>query len=444
MTFLIIALSVALGVSFICSLLEATLLSLTPAQIAGMGDKRPRTASIWQNFKQNIEKPISVILILNTTAHTIGAAVAGAQFEMLWGERWLIAFSLGLTYIMLQFTEILPKTLGVTYNLAIAVIIARPLAAVVRGLMPLLHFVHFVNRPFESRQNENNFPQIGEIAALASVARTAGAIDLQQARLINAASRLPEMYVRQIMTPRPDVAYLRLDQPLEQILQAVQTLPFTRIPVVDRDVDHVVGMVHVRDLFNHLRLMPGVLHLTDRHDPQGRPVAVPADKPGSEIHVIGSGTIDLRKIMRNVLVVPERAVIPQVLRQFQESRIHLAVVVDEYGSMIGIVTLEDVLEEMVGEIEDEFDPAKGDDILQTGEIWRVRGTIGLHELERRLGLRFDEGYEEIDTLSGYFLKELGRFPETGDSLRIGDYQAKILTVERRRAGIIELRPVVEE
>lgn len=444
MMFLIVTVTVALSVSALCSLLEATLLSLTPAQIAEMSERRPRIAAIWQRFKQNIEKPISVILILNTAAHTIGAAVAGAQFETLWGERWLIVFSLGLTYLMLQFTEILPKTLGVTYNGSIAVAIARPLAAVVRGLTPVLHFIHFVNRPFESRQAQDNSTSIGEIAALASVARTAGAIDLQQARLINAASSLPDMYVRQIMTPRPDVTYLRLDQPLEEVLQTIQKLPYTRIPVVDKDVDHVVGMIHVRDLFNHLKLMPGVLHLSDQRDESGRVVAVPADQPGSEVHVIGTGTIDLRKIMRNVIIVPERAVVPQLLRQFQESRIHLAVVVDEYGSMIGIVTLEDVLEEMVGEIEDEFDLAKGDDVLQAGEIWRVRGTIGLHELERRLGIRFDEETEEIDTLSGYFQKVLGRFAETGDTLRIGNYQARILTVERRRAGIIELRPVKEE
>src|SRR5690606_3926612 len=196
-------------------------------------------------------------------------------------------------------------------------------------------------------------------------------------RLIHAASRLPDMYVRQIMTPRPDVAYLRLDQPLEEILRAVQTLPYTRIPVIEKDIDHVVGMIHVRDLFNHLKLIPGILRLTDERDTGGRTVAVPAGQPGSEVHVIGSGTIDLRKIMRQVIVVPERAAVTQVLRQFQESRIHLAVVVDENGSMIGIVTLEDILEEMVGEIEDEFDPTTSDNVLQAGEIWRVRGTIGL-------------------------------------------------------------------
>lgn len=444
MIMFISVIAMALSVSFICSLLEATLLSLTPSQIATMSQHRPHVGQIWQRFKQNIERPIAVILILNTAAHTIGATVAGAQFEKLWGEQWLIVFSLVLTYVMLQFTEILPKTLGVTYNRIVAVVIARPLAAVVRLMTPVLHFVHFVNRPFESRHTIHALPAIGEIAALATVARTAGMINLQQARLIHAASRLPDMYVRQIMTPRPDVAYLRLDQPLEEILEMVQKLPYTRFPVVEKDVERVVGMIHVRDLFNHLRLMPGVLRVTDQQDQAGRVIAIPENQEESAMHVIGSGTIDLRKIMRNVIVVPERALVPQLLRQFQESRIHLAVVVDEYGAMIGIVTLEDVLEEMVGEIEDEFDQVQGTDILQTGPVWRVRGSIGLHELEQHLGLKFDKDTEEVDTLSGYFLKELGRFPEIGDVLRIGNYEARILTIERRRAGVIELRQLTEE
>jgi putative hemolysin len=436
------AVGIALGLSALCSLLEATLLSLTPAQIADLSTRRPQIASIWQRFKQNIERPIAVILIVNTAAHTIGATVAGAQFEKLFGERWLIAFSLVLTYLMLQFTEILPKTLGVRYNLKFAPVIARPLSALVTALTPLLHFIHLVNRPFERGKPYESSPAIEEIAALASVARTGGAIDLHQARLIQAASRLPEMYVRQIMTPRPNVMFLCLDQPMSQILHTVQTSPYTRLPLCDGDLDHVVGMVHVRDLFNHLKLIPGRLRFIDERTAQGEAIAIPTGQPGSAMHVIGTGDIDLRRFMRRVLIVPELSSVTQLLRQFQESRIHMAVVVDEYGATQGVVTLEDIIEEMVGEIEDEFDRPPRPLIEPVGEGWRVLGSAPLHELEERLGTRFED-VEEVDTIGGYILKRLGRFPEQGDELAIGRYVASIRTVERRRAGLIELTPQSE-
>ena len=131
MTIFLIAVSIALGVSFLCSLMEAALLSLTPSQVARLSERHPATGAIWRGVKANLERPIAVILILNTTAHTIGASVAGAQFDELWGDEWIWAFSIVFTLVMLQFTEILPKTLGVQFNTLLAPVIARPLQAAV-------------------------------------------------------------------------------------------------------------------------------------------------------------------------------------------------------------------------------------------------------------------------------------------------------------------------
>lgn len=435
MSLFMTAVATALCISALCSLLEATLLSLTPVQIAEMSSRRPRAAAIWQAFKANIERPIAVILILNTAAHTIGASVAGAEFERLWGERWLLAFSLLLTYLMLQFTEILPKTLGVTHNARIAPVIARPLEVLTRVLTPMMRFIHFVNRPFEGRKGRNA-SAIDEISALASIARTAGAIDARQARMIQAASRLPELRVRQIMTPRTDLVYIRLDQPLGEVLDVVQRSPYTRLPLCEKDVDDIVGMVHVRDLFNHLRLAPGRSRATDTRD--GAPAA-----PPEALRVIGSADVDLRRIMRQVLVVPEGASVSALLQRFQESRIHLAVVVDEYGGTVGVATLEDVLEEMVGEIEDELDRPRAEaSRLETPGTHRLAGSVGLHELQERFGIEIED--EDVDTLGGLIHKRLGRFAEVGDVLQIGRFDVRVLSLERRRIGVVELRLVEDE
>ena len=439
MTLFIIVVGTALMISAICSLLEATLLSLTPSQVADLSARRPRAAAIWHDFKRNIEKPIAVILILNTAAHTIGASVAGAEFERIWGEKGLFAFSLVLTYVMLQFTEILPKTLGVAYNRALAPLIARPLAWLVWALSPVLAFIHLVNRPFERKAKPQSSRAMEEISALASIARTANAIDIQQARLIEAASRLPDLRARQIMTSRLDTVYLRIDQPLREVLKTVQKSPFTRLPLCDGDIDHIIGMIHVRDLFNHLKLIPGKLRFSSEKGEDGEAIAIPDGLPGSALHVIGSGDIDFRKIMRRVLFVPENTPVPQLLKQFQESRVHMAVVVDEYGATVGVVTLEDVIEEMVGEIQDEFDIAPAVPFVTEGDLHRVSGTLGLHELHERIGLEVED--EDVDTLSGYIQKHLGRMPEVGDTLPIAQFEARVTTIDRRRVGTVELRPL---
>ena len=270
----------------------------------------------------------------------------------------------------LQFTEILPKTLGVRYNHRLAPVIARPLDALQWALSPVLRFIHLVNRPFEGRRpTSSTHRALTEITALASIARTANAIDPQQARLIMAAARLPEMRVRQIMTPRPQVAFLRMDQPLSEVLKLLQGSPFTRLPLCEEDIDHVVGMIHVRDLFNHLKLVPGRLRFAGMEGDEH--IAVADGAPGSALHVIGSGDIDWRKIRRNVLFVPETTFVPHLLKQFQESRIHMAVVVDEYGATQGVVTLEDVVEEMVGDIQDEFDVVPAAPFLAEGDVYQI-------------------------------------------------------------------------
>lgn len=137
MTIFILSLAIALCVSFFCSLVEAALLSLTPSQVADLSSRHPGIGAIWRGFKANIERPITVILALNTAAHTIGAAVAGSQFDKLFGSRWIWLFSLLFTFAMLQHTEILPKTLGVYFNRSIALWIARPLSMVVNVFTPV-------------------------------------------------------------------------------------------------------------------------------------------------------------------------------------------------------------------------------------------------------------------------------------------------------------------
>jgi CBS domain containing-hemolysin-like protein len=441
MRLLVTSVLIALGISALCSLMEAILLSLTPSQVAQISARRPRIGLMWQRFKHSIEKPIAAILIVNTAAHTVGATVAGAQFEKVYGSNGLVIFSILFTYLMLQFTEVLPKSLGVRYNYLLAPLVARPLGVLIRILTPISYFIHLVNRPFARRpEAQPEGAALQEIMALASSARLSKLIDSRQERLIRAASRLPELCVRQIMTPRTEVLFLKVDEPLSEILQTIQQSAYTRLPLCENDMDHVIGVVHVKDLFKQLHLMVGRLRVADGHTPDGEAIGIVDGQPGAALHVIGSGQIDMRKTRRNVMFVPEQMPVPLLLRDFQESRKHMAIVVDEYGMTQGVVTLEDVIEEMVGEIEDEFDVPADAAIRPEAGGYRISGICPIHELQQRLPLHDLEDGEGVDTLGGYILKRLGRLPEAGDIVRVGTFDARVLSIERRRIGEVLLSP----
>ena len=439
MTLLVVSVVGALTISAMCSVLEATLLSFSTSQVEAMATRRPRVGAIWRDFKQNIERPIAVILIVNTAAHTIGATLAGAQFEETFGPKWLVAFSILFTYLMLQFTEILPKTLGVRYNASLAPIIGAPLGVLVKLLYPVLWFVHLVNRPF-GRRAETSDSTLQEIAALASMARLSRLIDPRQERMIRAAARIDDLRVRQIMTPRTEVLFLRAHDEVQAILDSVQNSKFTRFPLCDRDLDHVIGLIHIKDLFNHLELVPGRFDIAPIAEVEGTGPERVLAIPGSSLHVIGSGTLNLRKICRDVHFVPENAAVLTLLRHFQESQQHFAIAVDEYGTTSGVVTLEDIIEEMIGDIEDEFDLPAAPLWAREGECYRINARMPIHEF-RTLFPAMELDDEGVDTVGGLVAKMIGRLPAQGDEVRIGDYIATVAGADRRRVREIVLTPV---
>ena len=278
-----------------------------------------------------------------------------------------------------------------------------------------------------------------ELKAIVAQAISAGTIGPGEGRLLNSAFEFGQLKVRQIMTPRTAVDYLTVDHPVNELLSVVQNSAFTRLPLCDGDLDHVIGVVHMKDLFNHLHLVAGKLKFIDEKAPTGEAIAVPTGLPGSEVHVIGSGSIDLRKIKREVLFVPELSTVPKLLRQFQTRQIHLAVVVDEYGATQGIVTLEDVLEELVGDIADEHDTALPNDFVREGQNVRVSGLYPLHELADRLPLtELPDG--EVDTVGGYIVQQLDRWPGVGDVVELGNFTLKVLSTQQNRVGQVLITP----
>jgi putative hemolysin len=403
----IAAVSFSLIASFVCSTLEAVLLSLTPAQIASMQEKHPGPSKIWQNFKQNIEEPIAVILLLNTAAHTIGASVAGLQFGDLYGAKYIMIFSLAFTYVMLQFTEILPKTLAVKFNKEFAVYIAVPLQWLLFFFSPITKFVNFVNKPFEGKKLHGSADQatIAELSTMAGFARLSNLIGHQQERIIIQASRLSSRKVKEIMVPAEDIIMLFQDSPLTEVIVQIHLDLHTRFPVTNKRADPqgIVGYVNFKELV--------LLAKTHPHNPK------------------------LSEITRPLFDFEENLPVSEALRQMVANNLHLAIVRNSGGQIVGLVTQEDIFEELVGDIDDEFDRLPKH-VIASGRQWVVGGgaTIGrFRQVMNRPD--FAPGIPPESSVSQWVCDKLEDHPKGGDTATIDG--ANILVRKVRRHKVTE-------
>ncbi|MGN0910258.1 MAG: CNNM domain-containing protein [Thermoguttaceae bacterium] len=329
----IISFSVAFFVSSLCSLAESVLLSLSTAQIVEITEINEKIGRIWENFKKDVNAPVTAILTLNTAAHTIGAAFAGSSFADLTGEKWLGVFSVGFTFLMLQFSEILPKTLGVRFNKRLAFVIARPLSWLTFWGEPLFKFFRLLNRPFESKptDHESTIGAVREIALLTSLARSNAEIDDEQRNIILATLKLSGKKVRDIMVDFKEVSTLSDDMSVVKALEVARNDSHSRFPVCYKgDLTNIIGYVSVKELFD-----------------QDATIA-----PKTDETAIASISPYIRKITR----VEDVDKASDVLKMLVKLHEHIALVVDSTDQSVkGLLTLEDLVEELVGEILDEFD-----------------------------------------------------------------------------------------
>ncbi len=437
---------------------------------ARVGQLKPRAEhSILARAALQVKNHLGLYLSSCQLGNTLAALALGAVTEPAVGSlvepltsllhlgsevKHLVAFLLSFSIAVslhIVIGEQAPKNLSIRYADRILIPLAAPLIIFTYLFYPAIWLLNAsangVLRLAGVPAHETGGGELAhsqeELRALLMQAVAAGTISKASQTVLTGAFEFGELKVRQIMTPRLRVDYLTLNQPIGQVLRTVQKSAYTRLPLCEGDIDHVVGMVHMKDLFAHLHLAPGKLRFADAKTAAGEAIAIADGAPGSAVHVIGAGDIDLRKIKRDVLFVPELLPVPRLLRQFQTRQIHMAVVVDEYGSTLGIVTLEDVLEEIVGEIEDEFDTADPQPFVREGDAVRVHGQYPLHELREQLTIPEDLDLSDVDTIGGYVVRELKRWPRTGDAVDLAGYTVKVTAVQKNRVLQVVISPAAE-
>ncbi len=311
-------------VSAMCSLFEAVLYAIPISYIESLAQTGRASGRILKALRtRNIDRSISAILSLNTIANTGGAFIAGAAFIKVFGGEWQPYFTIFITLAVLLFSEVIPKTIGVVYNRSLASLITYPLQFLVWSLYPLVEMCRLATRTF-SRGGAIQEVSEEEIAIMARLGRRTGAIQPDEARVMQNILSLKRKTVKDVMTPRTVVFALSADLTVEQAQKEAGIWPYSRMPVYENDFEEVTGVVLRRDAFNALTGERGHVKISD--------------------------------LMKPVHFVAETFSLDHVLEMFLERRQHLFVVIDEYSGLAGIITLEDVLEEILGrEIVDESD-----------------------------------------------------------------------------------------
>jgi len=372
----------ALIISHLCSLMEAAVLSVTPSQIAELRQRLPRIGDIMVGLKKDIDRPLAVILILNTAAHTIGAAVAGAKFDKLGYGAYMGVFSLIFTLVMVQYTELLPKTLGVRFNTKVLQFAARPLFVAGIIMSPLIKLTKFINRPFEGRAPKRPTPA-EEISALASLARSNQAISSRQERIIRMVPYLSERSAADVMIEAEDVAFLDANMSLDDAIMVTGNDFHTRYPLcVGGDRNNIPGYVNIKEII-----------LAVHH---------------------GKGDMKLSEIMRPIAFAEPEDTASKLLEMFAAQHCHMTIIRDP-GSKetCGLITLEDIVEELIGDLDDEFDPLPRTFYSPRENLWVVGGGIPMSQLADETNLDLPRRAESV---SSWFDREIDRQVKVGDSL----------------------------
>jgi CBS domain containing-hemolysin-like protein len=315
-----------------------------------------------------------------------------------------------ITYAHLVFGEQAPKYYSIQRAERVSLWISRPLNLFRLVLRPVVWVVNastnFILRPWGIRLGkEMEAHSEEELRIMISSSTASGVLDPEEREYLNNIFDFGDRVAREIMVPRPDIEALTSDAPLAELAEKAAFGRYTRYPVYEEDLDNILGAVHVKDLFR-----------AAGEDPRG---------------------FDIREVVRECLVVPENKPIEQILREFQTRKLQMAIVIDEWGSVEGLITIEDVLEEIVGEIQDEFDEGEAAIELISDGLFAIDGRIPITEVNEHFDL--DLPHEDFDTIGGYVLGSLGRPPEAGDSVEADGATLHVKSVDGQRVSMLTLR-----
>jgi len=413
----VIVLVVCFFVAALASGTETALTSVGRLRVRFLAEQGSQAAGILQRLRADPNRFLSTVLFVNTLALIVAStatALLSDEVFTSWGvpsawRLWLtLLVSVALSVVLLIGAEVTPKTLAITHAERVALAAAGPVDRLASFLGPILWAVTFISRGITGgRAARAPYLTEEELISLLHVSEEQGVIEEQEHQMIHGIIEIGDKTVREIMVPRTDIVAVAHDAELREVVRLFKEHRHTRMPVFEHNIDHVVGLIHTKDLLLFYTLS-------------------------------SSQKFDMDKLLRPIEHTPEQKKVDELLHDMRTKKVHMMIVVDEYGGTAGLVTLEDLLEEIVGEIRDEYDSAEEDQlvILNDHEA-RVDAGFPLEELNSRLGLAIEES-GDYDSVGGYVHSVLGKIATPGDSFTAGRAKWTVEKVKGRRIEAIRL------
>ena len=369
---------------------ETALFSISKTKARHLAKKKGEPYTLIKQMKDDPHRLLSTILIGNNIVN-VGAAALATSIAIKIFSNYAVGLATGImTFFILVFGEVLPKSIATRNNILIARVAIYPIYWFSILCYPIIIFLNFIPK-ITGKIKKTPTVTEEELMTFVEAVEEEGEIKEEEKELIHRIFEFDDTSTSEIMTPRTDMFIIEANEKL--VLEDIVKSGFTRIPVIENDIDHVIGIINIKDLF---------------------------------LHKITSDTrIDVRKIMTKPYFVPENKKLDKLLHQIKIRKHHMAIVVDEYGGVSGLITLEDALEEIVGEIVDETDKEEPHIVKQRGKEWRVLGMADIDEINEIIGMDIPDS-KDYDTFSGYVLNTIGRIPMEKEQITIGTY---IVTVE---------------
>lgn len=381
----VVLLVVLLALSGFFSSAETSLVAVNKIRIRTLADQGNRRAKTLLEIFKNESKMLSAILIGNNLVNTFMASLSSMIAYRFGGYAVSIATFL-ITFLILVFGEITPKTIATRSPEKFALAYAPVILAIMKVLTPVIWFINLFSSMilrllgYKNDQKNASFTE-SELHTILDVSHEEGVIETEERDLIRNVFDFTDVKASQIMVPRVHVVSIDVDTTRDELEKIYREEHYTRLPVYEGNPDNIIGIINMKDL-----------------------VFCDPNKP-----------LDLRKLLRRPYFTIENKGISELLSELQKDAYNMTIVLDEYGELAGILTVEDIVEEIVGEVQDEFDASENDNIQQIGpHQYKVKGYRSLHDLNDELGLDLDS--EDYDSIGGLVIEKLSRFPTLGESV----------------------------
>src|SRR5437868_10871644 len=413
----LIVLIVCFFIAALASGTETALTSVGRLRVRFLAEQGSEAAVILQRLRADPNRFLSTVLFVNTLALIVASTATALMSDSIltragvpgsWRIWLTLLVSVVLSVVLLILAEVTPKTLAIAHAERWALAAAGPVDRVATFLSPILWAVTIISRGITGgRAARAPYLTEEELLTLLHVSEEQGVIEEQEHQMIHGIIETWDKTVREVMIPRTDIVAVDRQDQLRDLVKLFKQHRHTRMPVFERDIDHVIGLIHCKDLLLFYTLS-------------------------------SSQKFDIDKILRPILYVPEQKKVDELLNEMRVKKQHMMIVVDEYGGTAGLVTLEDLLEEIVGEIRDEYDTAEQDRLqILTDHEARVDAGFPLEELNERLHLGLEES-GDYDSVGGYVHAMLGKIAEEGDSFVAGRARWTVEKVKGRRIETIGL------